>query len=142
MPYWIAKELIDKVHFCNGCEEIIDIKEESLESHLLQFHDGVGNVSLKPYFGDILLSHGPGHIEKNFLLTIFKFTKDIFMFKLADKLGFRSLQAKDFIIMADCKYCIWWICKSRFMFFFTLLWVWKLATKDWKFCLLVQSKSC
>ena len=121
MPYWIAKELIDKVHFCNGCEEIIDIKEESLESHLLQFHDGDGNVSLKPYFGDILLAPGPGHMEKNFLLTIFKFMKDIFMFKLADKLGFRSLKAKDFIIMADCKCCIWWICKSRFMLFYNVV---------------------
>ena len=90
VPYRIAKELIDKVHFCNGCEEIIDIKEESLESHLLQFHDGDSNVSLKSYFGDILLVPGPGHMEKNFLLTIFKFMKDVFMFKLADKLGFRS----------------------------------------------------
>ena len=33
VPYRIAKELIGNVHFCNGCEEIIDIKEESLESH-------------------------------------------------------------------------------------------------------------
>ena len=55
------------VNFCNGCEEIIDIKEESLESHLLQFHDGDSNVSLKSYFGDILLVPGPGYMEKNFL---------------------------------------------------------------------------
>ena len=47
--------------------------------------------------------------------------KDIFMFKLADKLGFRSLKAKDFIIMADCKCCIWWICKSRFMLFYNVV---------------------
>ena len=67
VPYWIAKELIGKVNFCNGCEEIIDTKQESLESHLLQFHDGDSNVSLKPYFGDILLVPGPGHMEINFL---------------------------------------------------------------------------
>ena len=27
VPYRIAKELIDKVYFCNCCEEIIDLKE-------------------------------------------------------------------------------------------------------------------
>ena len=107
VPYRVAKELIDKVHFCNGCEEIIDIKEESLESHLLQFHNGDGNVSLKPYFGDILLVPGPGHMEKTFLLTIFKFTKDIFMFKLAGKLVFRSLKAKDFIINCGDHHLSW-----------------------------------
>ena len=107
VPYRVAKELIDKVHFCNGCEEIIDIKEESLESPLLQFHNGDGNVSLKPYFGDILLVPGPGHMEKTFLLTIFKFTKDIFMFKLAGKLVFRSLKAKDFIINCGDHHLSW-----------------------------------
>ena len=40
VPYQIAKELIDKVYFCNGCEEITDLKEESLETHLLHFYDG------------------------------------------------------------------------------------------------------
>ena len=66
---WIAKELIDKVYFCNGCEEIIDLKEESLETHLLQFHDGDNNISVKPYFGEILLLPGPAHMEKNFLFS-------------------------------------------------------------------------
>ena len=98
VPYRIAKELIDKVYFCNGCEEIIDLKEDFLENHLLHFHYGDSNISVKPYFGDILLVPGPGHKEKNFLLAIFKFEKDIFMFKLADKLGFKSSKAKDFII--------------------------------------------
>ena len=86
VPYRIAKELIDTVHFCNGCEEISDLKEDSLETHLLHFHDGDSNVSVKPYFGDILLVPVPGHMERIFLLTIFKFTKDIFMFKLPGKL--------------------------------------------------------
>ena len=78
-----------------------------MESHLLQFHNGDGNVSLKPYFGDILLVPGPGHMEKTFLLTIFKFTKDIFMFKLAGKLVFRSLKAKDFIINCGDHHLLW-----------------------------------
>ena len=85
-----------------------------MESHLLQFHDGDSNVSLKPYFGDILLVPGPGHMEKIFLLTIFKFTKDIFMFKLAEKLGFRSLKAKDFVINCGDHHLLWQIANIVF----------------------------
>ena len=55
VPYRIAKELIDKVYFCNGCEEIIDLKEKPLETDLSHFHDSDSNASVKPYFGDILL---------------------------------------------------------------------------------------
>lgn len=105
VPYRIAKQLIDKVYFCNVCEEIIDLNEESLETDLLHFCDGDSNISLKPYLGDILLVPGPGHMEKNFLVTIFKFTKDIFMLKLADKLGFKTSKTLSFI-MADHIYCI------------------------------------
>ena len=114
VPYGIAKELIDKVYFCNGCEEIIDLKEDSLETHLLHFHYSDSNISVKPYFGDILLVPGPGHMEKNFLLTIFKFTKDIFMFKLADKLGFKSSKAKDFIINCGDHHLSWQIANIVF----------------------------
>ena len=114
VPNRIAKELIDKVHFCNGWDEIIDIKEDSLESHLLKLHDGDSNVLLRSYFGDILLVPGPGHMEKYFLLTIFKFTKDIFMFKLADKLDFRSSKAKDFIINCEDHHLLWQIANIAF----------------------------
>ena len=100
VPYRIAKELIDKVYFCNGCEEITDLEEEPLETPHLHFPDGHSHISVKPFFGDILLVPGPGNMKKNFSLTIFKFTKDIFMFKLSDKLDFTSSKAKDFII--DC----------------------------------------
>ena len=129
IPYRIAKELICKVYFCNGCEEIIDLKEDSLETHLLHFHYGDSNISVKPYFGDTLLVPGPGNIEKNFLLTIFKFTKDIFMFKLADKLGFKSSKAKDFIINCGDHHLSWQIAnivfdaftKELIHIFFTML---------------------
>ena len=105
MFYGVAKKLIDKVYFCNVCEEIIDLNEESLETDLLHFGDSHSNISLKPYFGDILLLPGPGHMEKNFLVTIFEFTKDIFMLKLADELGFKTSKTSSFI-MADHIYCI------------------------------------
>ena len=85
-----------------------------MESHLLQFHDGDSNVSLEPYFGDILLVSGPGHMEKNFLRTIFQFTKDIFMFKLTDKLDFRSLKAKHFVINCRDHHLLWQIANIVF----------------------------
>ena len=69
---------------------------------------------MKPYFGDILLVPGPGHMEKNFLLTIFKFTKDIFIFRLADRLGFRSSKAKDFIINCGDYHLLWQIANILF----------------------------
>ena len=108
VPYQIPKELIDKVYFCNGCEEITDLKEESLETHLLHFYDGES----------LLWRYSPSawtraH-EENFLLTIFKFTKDIFMFKLADKLGFNSSKAKDFIINCGDPHLFWQIANSAF----------------------------
>ena len=77
--------------------------------HNEYLHDSEENISSSKYFGDVLLVPGPGHIEKNFLLTIFKFTKDIFMFKLADKLGFKSLKAKDFIVNCADHHLSWQI---------------------------------
>ena len=74
VPYWILK-----VNFCNGCEEIIDLKEDSLDIHLLHFLDGNNNISVKPYFGDILLVPGPGPMEKKINSTIFKFMKEVFV---------------------------------------------------------------
>ena len=88
-----------------------------MESHFLQFRDVDSNVSLKPYFGDILLVPGPGHMEKNFLLTIFKFTKNIFMFKLVDKLGFRSLKADYFVIDCGDHHLLWQIANIVFDIF-------------------------
>ena len=88
-----------------------------MESHFLQFRDGDSNVSLKPYFGDILLVPGPGHMEKNFLLTIFKFTKNIFMFKLVDKLGFRSLKADYVVIDCGDHHLLWQIANIVFDIF-------------------------
>ena len=61
------------------------------------------------FFGNLLLAPGPGHIEKNFLLTVFKFTKNIFMLKVADKLGFKSIKTKEFAINCRDHHLSWQI---------------------------------
>ena len=104
---------------------------------------------VNPFFGDILLVPGPGRMKKNFLLTIFKFTKDIFMFKLADKLGFNSSKAKDFIINCGDPHLFWQIANIAFdAFARELIHIFlqcceyeNLQPKIEKFCCLVQSKS-
>ena len=72
---------------------MIDVKEESFEKWF--------------FFGNLLLACGPGHIEKNVLLTGFTFSKNIFIFKVADKLGFKSTKAKEFFINRGDYHLFW-----------------------------------
>ena len=64
---------------------------------------------MEKFFGNLLLAPGPGHIEKNFLLTVFKFTKNIFMLKVTDKLSFKSTKAKEFVINFGDYHLCWQI---------------------------------
>ena len=73
---------------------MIDLKQKLFEEHLEKLHNGEVNIFMENFFGNLLLAPGPGHFEKNFLLTAFKFMKNISMLKIADKLGFKSTKAK------------------------------------------------
>ena len=94
---------------CLECGDIVDLKEESFEEHLNRLHHGEVNIRMEKFFGSLLLAPGPGHIEKNFLLTVFKFTKKIFMLKVADKLGFKSTKVKDFVTNCGDHHLSWQI---------------------------------
>ena len=107
--YRIAKELINNTVKCLKCGDMIDLKEESFEEHLEELHHGEVKISMDNVFGNLILAPGPGHIKKNFLLTLFKFTKNIFMLKVADKLSFKSTKAKEFIINCGDHHLSWQI---------------------------------
>ena len=70
------------------------MKEESFEEHPKELHYGEMNIGIEKYFGNLFLAPGPGHIDKNFPLTMFKFTKNVFTLEVADKLGFKLTKAK------------------------------------------------
>ena len=74
---------------------MIDLKQKLFEEHLEKLHNGEVNICMEFFFGNLLLAPGPEHIEKNFLLTAFIFMKNIFMIKIAEKLGFKSTKAKN-----------------------------------------------
>ena len=57
------------------------------------FLDGNNNISVKPYFGDILLVPGPGPMEKKSTQPFLSLWRK-FLFRLADKFGFKSSKAK------------------------------------------------
>ena len=102
-----TRDLIDNTVICLECGDMIDVKEESFEEHLEELHHGEVNIVMENLFGNLLLACGPGHIEKNFLLTVFTFTKNIFILKVADKLGFKSTKAKEFIINRGDYHLFW-----------------------------------
>ena len=109
VPYSIAKELIENTVKCLDCGDMIDLKEEPFEEHLEELHHGEESINMGNFFGNLLLAPGPGHIEKNFLLTVFKFTKNIFMLKVDDKLGCKSTKAKEFVINCGDHHLSWQI---------------------------------
>ena len=78
------------------------MKEESFEEHLKELHYGEMNIGMEKYFGNFFLAPGPGYIEKKFPLTVFKFTKNVFLLEVACKLGFKSTKAKEFVI--NCRW--------------------------------------
>ena len=88
---------------------MIVLKEEPFEKYLEVLHHGEVSIGIKNYFGNLLLAPGPGYIEKNFLLTVFKFIKNIFMLKVVDKLGFKSIKAKEFVMKCRDHHLSWQI---------------------------------
>ena len=51
-------------------------------------------------FGKVLLAIGAGHMEKNILLAIMQLCKHIFIDVVAEKMGFKTINAKNF--MTNC----------------------------------------
>ena len=107
VPYKIAKELIENTVKCLECADIIELKEESFEEHLKELHYGEMNIGMEKYFGNFFLAPGPGYIEKKFPLTVFKFTKNVFLLEVACKLGFKSTKAKEFVINCRWQHLSW-----------------------------------
>lgn len=98
VPYSIADKLINNLVLCKVCNSHIDTCKETIESHFIDVHPENTNVEFAKVFDSILLVPGAGHIELNFLRALFKFCRHVFLEILAQKLGFCSKKAKEFII--------------------------------------------
>ena len=58
------------------------------------------NIEFEMVFGKVLLAIGAGHMEKNILLAIMQLSKHIFIDVVAEKMGFKTINAKNF--MTNC----------------------------------------
>ena len=100
VPYRIASEIIEHTKLCLLCNEIIDISISSEKDHAKEKHSNCAKVQFDYYYGNILLTPGAGHMERNLLLALFWTCSPIFIKDVADKLGFKSKAAEEFI--ANC----------------------------------------
>ena len=97
IPYRIASEIIEHTKLCLLCNEIIEISITSEKDYAKEKHSDCAKVQFDYYYGNILLTAGAGHMEKNLFLALFWTCSPIFIKDVADKLGFKSKAAKEFI---------------------------------------------
>ena len=60
----------------------------SEKDHAKEKHSDCAKVQFDYYYGNILLTPGAGHMEKNLLLALFWTCSPIFIKNVADKLGY------------------------------------------------------
>ena len=77
VPYGIATNLCSEVVQFFICQSVIDKKLEKFENHVKKEHAEHENMFYDLYFGDMLLTVGSGHMEKNLLLAIFRFCRKL-----------------------------------------------------------------
>ena len=109
IPYCIASEIIEHMRLCLLCNDIIDISITSGKNHAKEKHSYCAKVQFDYYYGNILLTPGSGHMEKNLLLALFQSCLPIFIKEVADKLGFKSKAAKEFIANCGDHHLTWQI---------------------------------
>ena len=107
VPYSMADKLINNLVLCKVCNNHINTCKETIESHFIDIHSENTNVEFAKVFDSILLVPGAGHIELNILRALFKFCRHVFLEILAQKLGFCSKKAKEFIINCGNHHLSW-----------------------------------
>lgn len=109
VPYRMALELIASLYKCNICEEEVDIIETPKVNHWKDKHPylNLEDVTYEMVFGKLLLAVGAGHMEKNLLLAVLQLGKHIFVDVVADKMGFRSVNAKHFVTNVGDHHVSW-----------------------------------
>ena len=102
VPYRITSELINSTNQCKNCLEIFNIFETSKSKHCKLKHSDKesSNIEFEMVFRKVLLAVGAGHMEKNILLAIMQLCKHIFIDVVAEKMGFKTINAKNF--MTNC----------------------------------------
>lgn len=110
VPYRLAEDLIQNVVQCARCDDIFDSSsKKKIKNH--SEHCVAEDHELKKIFQNLLLVTGSGHMEKNLILAIFTFLKDIMLGEVASKLGFRSPNAQKFIFGCGNHHVSWQICQ-------------------------------
>ena len=106
VPYRIADEIISNTLVCTYCKKEFCSQEEYSKHQ----HNDANEVPIPVLrFGNVLLAVGAGHMEKNLILAIFKLCKDVFLYRLAHLLGFRTSKAKEFIFNCGDHHISWQI---------------------------------
>jgi hypothetical protein len=104
----MADQLIQSQIKCDLCS--MEIEKADFEKHKHSCHQDIDHehVSYTQIFDWV---PGAGHMEKNFLHTIFKMCRYIFLESLADSLGFRSKRAKDFVVGCSNHHVSWQVAR-------------------------------
>jgi hypothetical protein len=107
VPYRMVDNIIKTHVVCDVCGAEVDLSKMSFVLHVETNHPGMMDIGHKLLYGHLLLVPRAGHIEKNFLLAIFKLCRYVFLEYLANCLGFRSKRAKDFALGCSNHHVAW-----------------------------------
>ena len=89
--------------------EIFDTSETSKSEHCELKHsdEESSNIEFKMVFRKVLLAVGADHMEKNILLAIMQLCKHIFTDVVAEKMGFKTINAKNFVTNCGDHHISW-----------------------------------
>lgn len=110
VPYNLILNIISNVFTCSSCGDRVDKAHTTFEKHLSEKHrlnhDG---ITFKLLYDFVLPIPGAGHMEINLFRALFSLTRSMFMEFLAEKLGFSSKKAREFIIGCGDHHLTWQI---------------------------------
>jgi hypothetical protein len=106
VPYAIADKLINQCLVCEIHNEQMGCN--AIETHFEEQHPGYA-IQYDKLFHSILLVPGTGHTEINLMRALFQICRPVFMELLADKLGFCSKRAVEYIVTCRNHHLSWQI---------------------------------
>ena len=111
VPYRIACDTKEKLVNFPKFNVEIDEANTSLALHLSEKHwvTDMSCLIIKKGIQDVILVPGTGHMEKNMLLAIFSLCRNIFLERLAELLGFRTKNSREFIMNCGNHHVAWQI---------------------------------
>ena len=104
----MAAHLQPKLFQCVECNEIVETSKlylKYLESHDLDIDKS--HLNTHPFFGNVLLHTGAGHMEMNMLKSLFKFGWEIIFRLVATLHGYRSTAAHKYALKCGDHHKSW-----------------------------------